>query len=164
MSYKKNPLIDDIANEFQAWYTEGGKHPLRCTVGMDGKYLSVHAEIAWEAWKAAKGDAAAMKSGPTPTRIKAREVVDLVPTEIQIWPLRNPEASRVKAMASITFNHGLRVNGCKIIEGAKGMFLSYPSEKRPGTDQFFPLMHPVNRQLSENIQSEVIRKYMDLIA
>ena len=67
-------------------------------------------------------------------------------------------------MASITFNHGLRVNGCKIIEGAKGMFLSYPSEKKAGTDQFFPLMHPVNRQLSENIQSEVIRKYMDLIA
>ena len=164
MSYKKNPLIDDMANEFEAWYTEGGKHPLRCTVGLDGKYLSQHAETSWEAWKAAKGDTAALKSGPTPTRLKAQEVVDLVTTEIQIWPVRNPEASRIKAMASITFNDALRVNGCRIIEGAKGMFLSYPCEKKPGTDQFFPLVHPVNRQLSESIQSEVIRKYMDLIA
>lgn len=163
MSYKKNPFLDDIANEFEAWYTEGGKHPLRCTVGLDGKYLSQHAETSWEAWKAAKGDTAALKSGPTPTRLKQQEIADLVPTEIQIWPVRNAEASRIKAMASITFNHGLRVNGCKIIEGAKGMFLAYPSEKKAGTDQFFPLMHPVNRQLSDKIQDAVIKRYMDLV-
>ena len=138
MSYKKNPLIDDMANEFEASYTEGGKHPLRCTVGLDGKYLSQHAETSWEAWKAAKGDAAALKSGPTPTRINAQEVVDLVPTEIQIWPVRNAEASRIKAMASITFNHGLRVNGCKIIEGAKGMFLSYPQREEARNRPILP--------------------------
>lgn len=163
MSYKKNPFLDEMANEFEAWYTEGGKHPLRCTVRLDGKYLSIHAEIAWEAWRAARGNAVALKSGPTPTRLAAQETMELIPTEIQIWPVRNPEASRIKAMASITFNNGLRINSCKIIEGAKGMFVSYPSEKRAGTDQFFPLAHPVNRQLSDNIQDEVIRRYNDLV-
>ena len=162
MSYKKNPFLDDIANEFEAWYTEGGKHPLRCTVGLDGKYLSIHAEIAWEAWKAAKGDAAVLKSGPTPSRVKAQETMDLIPTEIQIWPVRNAENSRIKALASITFNHGLRINGCRIIQGAKGMFVAYPSEKKAGTDQFFPLVHQTNRQLSDKTQDAVIQRYNDL--
>lgn len=85
-------------------------------------------------------------------------------TEVQIWPVRNPQASRVKAMASITFNGALRVTGCKIVEGAKGLFLAYPSEKKPGTDQFFPLFHPVDRTLSDRIQHEVLTRFQAQVA
>ena len=80
-------------------------------------------------------------------------------TEVQIWPVRNPEGSRVKAMASITLNGSLRVNGCRIIEGSKGLFLSYPSEKKPGTDQYFPIFHAIDRTVGDRIQSEVLSKY-----
>lgn len=85
-------------------------------------------------------------------------------TEVQIWPVRNPEGSRIKAMASITFNDCIRVNGCKIIEGAKGLFLSYPSEKKPGSDQWFPLFHVINRQAGEAIQDAVLKRFNDLVA
>jgi len=84
-------------------------------------------------------------------------VVDL--TEVQIWPVRNPEGSRVKAMASIVLNGSLRVNGCRIIEGSKGLFLSYPSEKKPGTDQYFPIFHAIDRTVNERIQTKVLSRF-----
>lgn len=86
----------------------------------------------------------------------------IVMTEVQIWPVRNADARRVKAMVSITFNHTLRVNGCRIIEGAKGLFLSYPSEKKPGSDQWIPLFMPLDRTISNKINDEVIDRYKSM--
>ena len=80
-------------------------------------------------------------------------------TEIRIWPVRDPDASRVKAMASITFNEALRVNGCRLIEGAKGLFLSYPAEKKPGADEWVSFVHPVTRDASDKIQDAVIEHW-----
>ncbi len=88
---------------------------------------------------------------------------DLSLTEVQIWPVRNPEGSRIKAMATITFNGALRVSGCRIVEGSKGLFLSYPSEKKPGSDQYFPLFHPVDRTLNDRIQNEVLVRFQTLV-
>lgn len=88
---------------------------------------------------------------------------DLSLTEVQIWPVRNPEGSRVKAMATITFNGALRVSGCRIIEGSKGLFLSYPAEKKQGTDQYFPLFHPVDRTMGDKIQNEVLTRFQSLV-
>ncbi len=85
-------------------------------------------------------------------------------TEIRIWPVRDPDASRIKAMASITFNGVLRVNGCRLIEGAKGMFLSFPSEKKQGSDEWVSLFHPVSREANDRIQSAVIGRFQELLA
>ena len=85
-------------------------------------------------------------------------------TEVQIWPIRNAEGSRIKAMVTITFNNTLRVNGCRIIEGAKGLFLSFPSQKKPGSDQYYPLFYPINRSTADEIQDKVIERYKDMVA
>lgn len=84
-------------------------------------------------------------------------------TDIQVWPLRNRDASRIKAMVSITYNHALRVSGCKLIDGAKGLFLSYPSEKKPGSDKYYPLFCVLERGISDKIQTQVIERYTNLI-
>jgi len=83
-------------------------------------------------------------------------------TEVQIWPVRNPEG-RIKAMASITLNGALRVNGCKIVEGSKGLFLAYPSEKKPGSDQYFPIFHTIDRSVGDRIQNEVLARFGALV-
>jgi stage V sporulation protein G len=88
---------------------------------------------------------------------------DLSVTEIRIWPMHNPEASRVKAKVSITFNNVMRVNGCKIIEGSKGIFLSFPSEKKPGTEQYFPIFHFIDRQASDAVQAAVLERFNALV-
>lgn len=85
-------------------------------------------------------------------------------TEVQIWPVSNAEGSRIKAMATITFNNTLRVNGLRIIEGAKGLFLSFPSQKKPGSDQFYPLFYPIGRSAAAEIQDKVIERYKDMVA
>jgi stage V sporulation protein G len=85
-------------------------------------------------------------------------------TEVQIWPVRNPESSRVKALASITLNGSLRVNGCRIVEGSKGLFLSFPSEKKPGTDQYFPIFHAIDRNVGDRIQAEVLSRFQEMAA
>jgi len=81
-------------------------------------------------------------------------------TEVQIWPVRNPEG-RIKAMVSLTISDCLRVNGCKIIEGAKGLFLSFPAEKKPGSDQYYPIFHTIDRSAGDRIQEEVLKRFHD---
>lgn len=80
-------------------------------------------------------------------------------TEIRIWPVRDADVSRVKAMVSLTFNKTLRVNRCRIIEGCKGLFVSYPAEKKVGGDQWVSHAHPVSRAASEAIEKTVIARY-----
>ena len=80
-------------------------------------------------------------------------------TEISIWPVRDAQALRIKAMASITFNGALRVNGCRIIEGAKRPFVSYPAEKKPGSENWISYAHPVTRDASDKIQDAVIEHW-----
>lgn len=77
-------------------------------------------------------------------------------TEIQVWPMRDPQALRIKAMATITFNEVLRLNGCRIIEGAKRPFVSYPSGKKPGSENWVSYAHPVTRDASDKIEDAVI--------
>lgn len=84
-------------------------------------------------------------------------------TEVQIWPVRDAESSRLKAMVTLTFCGVLRVSGCRIIEGARGLFVSYPSEKKPGTDQYFPLFHVLDRVENVRIQDEVLKRYDSMV-
>jgi len=84
-------------------------------------------------------------------------------TDIQIWPVRDPDASRIKAMASVTFNGVLRVNGCRLIHGANGLFLSFPAEKKHGSEEWVSFVHLVNREASERIQEKVLGRYHELV-
>lgn len=80
-------------------------------------------------------------------------------TEIRVWPVRDAQALRIKAMASITFNNLLCINECRIIEGAKGPFLSYPSAKKPRSEYWISYAHPVTRDASDKIQDAVIEHW-----
>lgn len=84
-------------------------------------------------------------------------------TEIRIWPTRDAQMLRVKAMVSLTFNDVLRVNRCRIIEGAKGLFLSYPAQKRVESDYWDSLFHPVERDTSDAIQAAVLEQYREQV-
>ena len=87
--------------------------------------------------------------------------VTVTVTEVQIWPVRNPKASRIKAMVSITFNGALRVSNCRIIEGAKGLFVAYPSERKPGSDQY--LFIALSRNEAQAIQDKVLDRFNSLM-
>lgn len=103
-----------------------------------------------------------MSKNPRPASTPATET-SLELTEIQIWPVRDPDASRIKAMASLTFNGTIRVNGCRLIDGAKGMFVSFPAERKQGTEDWVSFVHPVSREANDRIQEKVVGRYRELL-
>lgn len=79
-------------------------------------------------------------------------------TAIQVWPTHRPE-SRVKAMAMVTVNDSLRLSGLRIVEGKNGLFVSWPGEKKAGTDSWFNFIFPTSREVGDAIQREVLEHY-----
>lgn len=88
----------------------------------------------------------------------------LVITEIRIWPVTDPDASRLKAKCSITFNEVIRINSCRLIEGARGLFLSWPAEKRPGSEDWYSLAHAITREGSDKITEAVVKTWKEMLA
>ncbi len=84
-------------------------------------------------------------------------------TAIQIWPLHRAD-SRVKAMAMITVNDSLRLSGLRIVEGRNGLFVSWPGEKKAGTDHYFNFIFPTSREVGDAIQREVLEHYHQAVA
>ncbi|NNE09685.1 MAG: septation regulator SpoVG [Gemmatimonadetes bacterium] len=67
---------------------------------------------------------------------------------------------KLKAFASITFDHCFVVRGLKVIEGNKGLFVAMPSRRRPdGT--FQDIAHPINAPMREEIEGRVISQYLE---
>ncbi|MFH1761431.1 MAG: SpoVG family protein [bacterium] len=80
-------------------------------------------------------------------------------TDVKVFLLNNDNGnSKIKAFASIILNDAFRVTGMRIVEGAKGLFASFP--RRKDTDgNFWDIAAPLNKELYQLIQDEVIHKY-----
>ncbi len=97
------------------------------------------------------------------TKIMRHEIGHgLVITEIRIWP--TTIEGRLKARVSITLNDAIRINPCRLIEGRRGLFLSAPSEKKPGTDQWFVFVHFVTEDVRDVITKLVVETYTQMLS
>jgi len=65
---------------------------------------------------------------------------------------------KFKAWATITFDNSFRVHGLKVIEGKNGPFVAMPSRKLPN-GEFIDTVYPLNEELRETIQKEVLAEY-----
>lgn len=77
-------------------------------------------------------------------------------TEVKV---RKVEAeTRLKAIASITFDNDFVVNDIKIIESDKGCFIGMPCRKMSdGT--YKDVAHPINAKAREEIQQAILAEY-----
>lgn len=65
---------------------------------------------------------------------------------------------KLRAVASITLDNEMVVHDIKVIEGEKGLFIAMPSKKSvDGT--FRDIVHPINTETRERVQSIILRKY-----
>ncbi len=81
-------------------------------------------------------------------------------TEVRVFPV---EEERLKAYATITFDHCFLVRDLKVIHGNKGLFVAMPSKKRKdGTYQ--DTAHPLNRETRQMIEDKVLGEYHRLVA
>jgi len=69
--------------------------------------------------------------------------------------------SKLKAVASVTFDDCFAVHDIKIIEGPENLFIAMPSRKTP-TGEFKDIVHPINAATRESLQTAIIAKYEEI--
>lgn len=81
-------------------------------------------------------------------------------TEVKVFPV--PDGEKLKAYATIVFDNAFIIRDLKVIEGAKGLFVSMPSRKRKdGT--FRDVVHPLNPETRSMIEERVIQEYKSVM-
>lgn len=68
------------------------------------------------------------------------------------------EDSKLKAVASVTFDECFVVHDIKIIEGNDGPFIAMPSRKT-GDGEYKDVAHPIKQETREEIIKSVIAAY-----
>ena len=87
-------------------------------------------------------------------------------TNIQINTTKGDYST--KAFAKVVFNDALCVDGIKIIEGTKGLFIGMPSKENykkaveSGGDRFRDVCFPINKEARQMISDKVIAAYQNL--
>lgn len=73
------------------------------------------------------------------------------------------EDSKMKAVASITFDDEFVVHDIKVIEGQNGLFIAMPSRKM-GEGDFRDIAHPLLSETRNRIKAAILGEYEKLCA
>lgn len=77
-------------------------------------------------------------------------------TDIKIRKLL--DTSKMRAIASVTFDNVLVVHDIKVIESSEKLFLAMPS-RQLSSGNFADIAHPVSAEFRKNLESAVIDEY-----
>ena len=66
--------------------------------------------------------------------------------------------SKMKAVASVTFDNQFVVHDIKVIESQNGLFIAMPSRKTPD-GEFRDIAHPINSEMREKLQTAILEKF-----
>lgn len=80
-------------------------------------------------------------------------------TEVRVFPV---EEDRLKAYATLTFDHCFLVRDIKVIHGNKGLFVAMPSKKRKD-GSYQDIAHPLNSDTRRMIEQRVLDEYNRVI-
>ena len=67
-------------------------------------------------------------------------------------------ASKMKAVASVTFDDAFVVHDIKVIDSENGPFIAMPSRKPPKGD-WRDIAHPINQETRTMIQKAILDEY-----
>lgn len=65
---------------------------------------------------------------------------------------------RMRAIASVTFDHEFVVHDIRVIDGNSGLFVAMPSRRTPDGD-FRDVAHPITADARQRIQDAVLGEY-----
>ena len=78
-------------------------------------------------------------------------------TDVRLRKVNNPD-TRMKALASITFDDACVIHDLRVIDGNNGLFVAMPS-KRTVDGEFRDVAHPINSEMRQHIQESVMKVY-----
>ncbi len=81
-------------------------------------------------------------------------------TDIRIRVVSNE--SKMKAVASVTFDDSFVVHDIKIIEGEKGLFIAMPS-KKTYNDEYRDIAHPINGEMRNLLQNAIVERFKEAL-
>jgi len=70
--------------------------------------------------------------------------------------------NNVKALANVVINGEIAVNGIKVMQSEKGLFVAMPSKKVGG--EFMDVAHPITDKAYEQLSSAVLTDYSKLVS
>ena len=73
-----------------------------------------------------------------------------------------PDDSKLKAIASVTFDDEFVVHDIKIINGTNGCFIAMPSRKI-GTNEYRDVAHPLTLETRNTIKEAIFAKYEEAL-
>lgn len=83
-------------------------------------------------------------------------------TDVRITLLKKPEG-KVRAFASVVFDGQLAIHDFRVIEGARGRFVSMPARK-DAAGGFRETVQPVNAEMDRMLQTVILRAFEDELA
>lgn len=78
-------------------------------------------------------------------------------TNVRLNKTLNSE-SKMKAVASVTFDNEFVVHGIKIIDSPKGLFIAMPSREK-ANGEHKDIAHPINQETRQKIQDAIFKEY-----
>ena len=66
--------------------------------------------------------------------------------------------SKMKAVASVTFDNAFAVHDVKVIEGPEKLFVAMPSRRTPD-GEYRDIAHPINSDMRAMLESRVLAAY-----
>lgn len=70
--------------------------------------------------------------------------------------------SKMKAVASVTFDDCFVVHDIKVIEGEKGYFIAMPSKRTPD-EQFRDVAHPINPEMRAQLEEAILTRFHEAV-
>jgi stage V sporulation protein G len=93
---------------------------------------------------------------PTPAAAEAKPLF----SDFRITMI-NKESLR--ALASCKIADAVLLNGMRVVEGSKGLFVSMPSRKDK-SGEYQDVFFPVNRDIRQRLQEEILCRYNEMAA
>lgn len=66
--------------------------------------------------------------------------------------------SKMRAVASVTFDNAFAVHDVKVIEGPEKLFVAMPSRRTPD-GEYRDIAHPINSEMRGILESKVLAAY-----
>lgn len=81
-------------------------------------------------------------------------------TNVEFFPFREGvNIGKIKALAKVVLNDQLVIRGIRILDGANGLFVSYPNDPFYKGEDLRSIVLPITRELREHIENCVLAKY-----
>lgn len=72
------------------------------------------------------------------------------------------ESGRLKGIAEVVLNNSIAIHNLRIIEGNKGLFVAFPSNKKEN-GEYYDICHPINKEIRNIFETTIINSYKEAL-